>query len=81
MLTRGRLLSGILLAALLFTLLFGIFPLSSSAAGPGYRLKEEVTGATRITYSYDKAGRLTQKTESSDGKVQSVTEYHYYPNG
>ena len=79
--TRNRLLSGILLTTLLLTLLFGCFPLSASAAGTKYRLKEEVTGTTRITYSYDKAGRLTQKTESSDGKVQSITEYHYYPNG
>ena len=79
--TRDRLLSGILLAALLFTLLFGSFPLSASAAGPGYRLKEEVTGATRITYSYNKSGQLTTKMEYYNGRIESCTEYRYFSNG
>lgn len=49
------------------------------------RLAEETTespySVERIVYKYDKAGRLSQKTKYYNGKVESTTEYSYYPDG
>ncbi len=82
---KKRIVSGILIAALFFSLLLGCLPLSASAAGNGYRLTEETTkdgkNTTRIKYSYNKAGQLILKMEYYNGSIESTTEYRYYSNG
>lgn len=82
---RKGIVSGILIAALLFSLLLGCLPLSASAAGTGYRLTEETTksgnNTTKITYSYDKSGKLSLKMEYYNGRYENCTAYRYYPNG
>lgn len=74
---------GILAALISMLLAFVIVPRDAMAAGR--RLISETTQdgryISRIEYSYDKAGHLAQKTEYQDDKVESVTEYHYYPDG